>query len=525
MALPSLRMQLTCHLTLSREAEDPKAVAVIKRLVDKANRELLLKGAPTGRVEEAAQILSWTVKGRTLSLRMKSGSHVRAPSAVIRFQKALAQELGSKLKVGVRGLEIPDLIVDIPTGKIPELNLRKIRELPHIQEASGKDGKLILQFKPLSETELRGNIPDRVVRLAKSLVEEKVEAKLEEVHPVVRQGARRRLAFQGDPVKLGVELGWFKEFPGRGQWVYTTPYAMLSEVIEKLLLENVVDKLEFQPFMLPKLIPLAVMRKMPGYLEDIPEGMYYACPPPRDPEVFTEFKETVKVTKKIPKKLLKETLKEPEYVLAPAQCEPFWEFFSHETLRLEDLPVKLYDRSGWTYRWEGGGVEGLVRIQEFRRIELVYLGSPEQVVEIRDAVRDRVVDVVDRQLRLEWRVVAATPFYMKGGEIGDIRDSRNVAAFDVEVYLPYRGERKKAEWLEIAGCFVHKDKFVKSFSLHEAKNRPLWTGCTGLGVSRWTAAFLASHGFNPDSWPEAVRKRFGAYKLPKTLLWPKKTSA
>jgi seryl-tRNA synthetase len=516
-------MQLTCHLTLSREAEGAEAEAVIKRLVDKANRELLLKGAPPGRSEEAAQIVSWTVKGRTLSIQVRSGSHVRAPSAVIRFRKALAQELGSKLKVGIRGLEVSDLVVEV-SAEVSQQSLEKIRGLPHIKDAYGKDGKLILRFKTLTETELKDNLPDRVVSLARRLAEEKVEARLEEVHPVVRQGVPRRLAFRGDPVELGVELGWFKEFPGRGQWIYTTPYAMLSEVIEQLLMENVVKKLGFQPFMLPKLIPLAVMKRMPGYLEGIPEGMYYVCPPPRDPEAFTEFKETVKVTKRIPKELLKRILKEPEYVLAPAQCEPFWQFFSHETLRLEDLPIKLYDRSGWTYRWEGGGVEGLVRIQEFRRIELVYLGSPEQVVEIRDAVRDSVVDVVDKLLELDWRIVAAAPFYMKEGEIGDIQDSRNVAAFDVEVYLPYRGERKKAEWLEIAGCFVHKDKFVKSFSLHEAKNRPLWTGCTGLGISRWTAAFLASYGFNPENWPETVRKRFGAYKLPKTLLWPKKTS-
>lgn len=216
-------------------------------------------------------------------------------------------------------------------------------------------------------------------------------------------------------------------------------------------------------------------------------------------------------------------LKEPDYVLAPAQCEPFWYFFSHETVKYEDLPIKLYDRSGWTYRWEGGGVEGLVRVQEFRRIELGYVGTPEQIVEIRDAVRDNALRVVGNLLDLEWRVVAAAPFYMKSSHIGDVSKSENVAAYDIEVYMPYRGDRDKAEWLEITACFIHKDKFVKSFSLHEAKGRPIWTGCTGFGVSRWAAAFLATHGFETAAWPDVVRKPFGTYKLPKTLLWPKKS--
>ena len=79
--------------------------------------------------------------------------------------------------------------------------------------------------------------------------------------------------------------------------------------------------------MLPKLIPLEVMKKMPGYLDDIPEGMYYCFPPPRDPNAFNEFKEKMKITKEISKETLKNSLKDPEYVLAPAQCEAFWQFY------------------------------------------------------------------------------------------------------------------------------------------------------------------------------------------------------
>jgi len=517
-----VRIEVECKFLMSKEIEDLKNF--LEKIVEKANNEVFVRGVPEIYLKDAAKIVDWNVEDKNLILKIISGTYARAPSAILRFKKLLAEELGLKFKVGVRGLETQKIRFKIPVEKISNEILSKIKNLTYVENVYYEENNIIVDLKPVEEAELKKNVPDRVFAVVRDILREKKEAEVSPAPPliVVRQSEPKKIKFKDDPVKVALELGWIKEFPGRGQWTYTTPYVKLLETIENILLEEVIHKLGFQPFMLPKLIPLEIMQKMPGYLEEIPEGMYYVCPPPRDPEAFTEFKEVVRVTKTVPKDILKNVVKEPEYVLSPAQCEPFWYFFSHEVLRVEDLPFKLYDRSGWTYRWEGGGVEGLARLQEFRRIELVYVGTPEQVVEIRDSIVDKVVDVVDRILELEWRVVAATPFYMKGGEIGDVSDSKNVAAFDVEIYLPYRGEKGKAEWLEIAGCFIHKEKFVKNFSIHEAKNRPIWTGCTGLGTSRWVTAFLATHGFNPKNWPSMVKEKFGSYTLPRTLLWPKK---
>ncbi|MEM3527935.1 MAG: serine--tRNA ligase, partial [Candidatus Bathyarchaeia archaeon] len=91
------------------------------------------------------------------------------------------------------------------------------------------------------------------------------------------------------------------------------------------------------------------------------------------------------------------------------------------------------------------------------------------------------------------------------------------------IYLPYRGKRESSEWLEVAGCFIHKTKFVDSFNIREVKNRETWTGCSGLGLTRWVAAFLATHGFNYESWPKNVGEHFDKhYMIPKSLQWPPK---
>lgn len=522
--LSTPQMRLRCIITLSREAE--KAREDIAKFVNEANTTILVKGVPQGQIEKAAKISDWDIKGDRLSLTIESGPHVRAPAAVLRIKKALGPVLGEKYKAGIRRVDVTDFTVVIPTAQIAsKAVIEKIRTIPNVHEVTASITQLTVTFKPLTDSELKRNIPDRVLNLIMKELEELTKPPVSPVTvvEVLEQSPPKPIRVKEDPMVVALQLGWIKEFPGRGQWVYTPPYARLLEAVESLLVDEVVHKLDFQPFMLPKLIPLEVMKLMPGYLDGIPEGMYYVCPPPRDPEAFAKFKEQFKVTKEIPREELKRVIKDPEYVLAPAQCEPFWYFFFHEVLNVEDLPVKFYDRAGWTYRWEGGGVEGLVRVQEFRRIELVYFGNPDDVVKIRDCVLDESVRTAGKVLDLEWRVVPGIPFFARTAEMKvDIRDSRNIPAYDVEIYLPYRGPRETAEWLEVTACFVHKTKFIDAFKIREIKGRDLWSGCTGMGISRWVAAFLSEHGFDPDEWPKAVKDRFGKYRLPKTLTWPPK---
>ncbi|UCG45621.1 MAG: serine--tRNA ligase [Candidatus Bathyarchaeota archaeon] len=522
-----LGMRLVCTLMLSKDAEEAKNE--VEKFVTEANEALLQRGAPSGKEKEASRITDWSLKGSELTVTIESGAYVRATAAVLRIKKELASRLGRKFKIGIRTLNIIRFEVIIPIAQKPAKDFAaRLEALPEIQNVDTQEDSLHLIFNPFGESGLKENVTDRIISLAEEMLERKEnterKAGTEERRlPVIQQGSQKPIKFNKDPVEIALELGWIKEFPAKGQWIYTTPYARLFELIKSMLVEEVATKLGFEPFMLPKLIPFEVMKKMPGYLDDIPEGMFYVCPPPRDPEAFTQFKELFRVRKKVPTNELRKVLKEPTYVLSPAQCEPFWQFYGHETVRAENLPFKHYDCSGWTYRWEGGGAEGLTRVQEFQRIELTYLGIPDQIVNIRDSIVDKCVQVADKLLELEWRVTAATPFYLRQAEVpANTSDSRNVSAYDLEIYMPYRGPRETAEWLEVAGCFVHKTRFIYSFRVREAKGHEIWTGCTGLGLSRWVAAFLAEHGFNKDDWPKNIGESFGDFKLPKMVMWPKR---
>ncbi|MEM2977869.1 MAG: aminoacyl--tRNA ligase-related protein [Candidatus Hadarchaeales archaeon] len=458
----------------------------IGRLLESSS-ELLRKGAPPGK--EGARVEGWEVKGEELELLLVSDRYVRAHSALLRLARVLREMLG-RHRLGLREIKGLEYRLELPSlpGGVDDL----LRGLHY--EVEREEGRVSLVLRGLSESDLRRGTVDRLV----SLVEQQpVIPTAGQVPEAVREEEGTPPIFSGNPTEEMEKRGWIQEFPGRGQWLYGPPFVSLLRALEELILEEVVRPLGFREAMFPKLISLEVMKNMPGYLDGIPEGMYYVCSPPRDPQAFSRFKAEMKLRKRVASELLKEAVENPSYVLAPAQCEPFYQMFSGRQVRLEELPVKLFDRSGWTYRWEGGGAEGLIRTHEFRRIELVFLGSPEQVVELREGVRERSENLL-RKLGVRWRLTVATPFYLREGE--KEKSGPEVATYDLEVRLPY-----KQDWLEVASLNVHGDKFVKSFGIKEARGRRIWTGCCGFGTTRWAVGFLAHYGLEEGSWPGPVR--------------------
>jgi seryl-tRNA synthetase len=501
-----LRFELEAKLTFSGELG--QATEEIKRVLE-GSKDILLKGAPKGKENEAAKLESWGVVGKELNLKISSGRYVRAHDALLRITKTLPAEIGKTHKIGVRKILATKYLITIPSVDATKEMKEEISKLPYKITTGDKGMKISLEN--LEEAELRGRVVDRLL----TTIDEILSRSPTQAQPVkiVREGKKVKHEFKEDPSEVATKLGWIVEFPGRGQWIYGEPYAKVLRAIEELIIKEIAEPLEFKEVMFPKLIPLEVMQRMPGYLDGVPEGMYYVCPPPREPEAFTTFKQKLKLTKNISTDELKRVIKDPGYVLAPAQCEPFYQAFASELVRLEKLPVKQFDRSGWTYRWEGGGVEGLVRTQEFRRIEFVTMGSPDDVVKARDQVVQRSIALLEK-LGLEWRLTAATPFYMReGGVEADVNDSRKVATYDLEVTLPY-----KQDWLEIGSYNLHKTKFTESFKIKEVKGREVWTGCCGFGTSRWVVGFLAQKGLDPSSWPGPIRKLVEPFPKPTNVV-------
>lgn len=47
----------------------------------------------------------------------------------------------------------------------------------------------------------------------------------------------------------------------------------------------------------------------------------------------------------------------------------------------------------------------------------------------------------------------------------------------------------------------------KGFNVKLQSGEELWSGCSGVGLERWDAVFLAQKGLDPANWPEEFKKR------------------
>ncbi len=478
-------------------------VKKMDEIIRELNDKILSKGAKTK--EDAALITRYDFNNNVLILEIESGKNVRVHHAALRIKNFMAPKIGKEYKIGIREITLKDGVILI------DGEYKITTKLPYIKNISVEDNKTLIHLNDLSESELKKPIIDRLLKLVEfKELKRKFGGKAEHWQ-LMRYSGPKEPKFRSDPNEYIEKIGWIKRY-SVGQWFYTPPITHIIRKFQELFIETVLEPLGFIEAIYPKIIPVEMGLKT-GHIKGTVNQMMFTCQPKSyNIEDFEEFIDLVMVLDTVPKDVLKEHLRDPSHWLCFAQCEPFYWFFGNEIIDPAILPVKWFDRSGPSFRWEAGGIKGLERLMEFHRIEVTWLGEPKQVIEIRNQLLDRYEYFMDKVLDLEWRWAWVTPFFLvHAGEIeeeGEI-DINQPGTIDFEAWIPYRGTREENNnWLEIGNISIHGTKYSESFKIkHRKPDKIIWSGCSGFGVQRWLIAFLAQKGFNPDNWPEEVRKK------------------
>jgi seryl-tRNA synthetase len=195
-----------------------------------------------------------------------------------------------------------------------------------------------------------------------------------------------------------------------------------------------------------------------------------------------------------------EDMLEPtEVMMTPAACYPVYPCFSG----LLPKGGRLITVLGWVFRHEPS--DEPTRLQVFRMREYIRMGSPDDVVQWRDAWLQRGLDLL-QGLGLPARSdVAADPFF---GRVGKMMAANQVdQRLKFEILVPVISEEKPT-----ATCSFnwHQDKFSSAFGIRNSDESKAHTACLGFGLERVTLALIKTHGFDPTYWPEEVRSQ----------LWP-----
>ncbi|MCD6461900.1 MAG: serine--tRNA ligase [Thermoplasmata archaeon] len=501
-------------MTFSRDISDLSES--LETLISEANETVLRKGLPPGvSPEDGCRVVSWSVEGTVLFLEVVSGPHVRAHEGMLRLRKFLGQRLGREHRVGLRKLVLDEYVVEFSLPAEPGGPV----SIPfaHAVEIEGRTCRLVLRDVEDGFIQ-RGSVDRMVKRLIHKVEAQGYEGK-GEYWSLIEYHGPKNMVWDRDPTEEMAARGWLKQGPTKGKWFYRPPLAAVMRTMERIAVEEVLLPLGFREVMEPHHVPFDVWIRT-GHMEGVPNEIYYISEPrTRDPAAWEEFIDHVAITREVPQDILGGLLSPPNAGSCYAQCPIIYWSFQGETVADTEFPILVFDRTANSNRYESGGRHGIERVDEFHRIEPVYIGTPEQLKELRERLVERYRHVFNDILDLEWRMAWVTPFYLQqaGQTGGDTEegDEHLKGTMDFEAYLPYRGTREESEWLEFQNLSIVGDKYTRAFNIKSQSGLELWSGCSGIGLERWTAAFLAQKGLDPGKWPEPFLKRLG--DLPETI--------
>ena len=496
-----MKFHLEASLRLSGDAA--KAEAALSEFFAGA-APLLQKGAPDG---QGAHLTTWKLEGNRIDLVIDSDRFVRAHDALLRLRRPLSELLGKQFRIGVRGLDVSRFDIEVESER------SIAHKIPYVREIRHENGRLFLSLDvgpegSLGQSEIENRIPDRII----SLLEEKLQTYggKTEHWELLWESPAREPKFNRDPTDEMQKVGWIKHGSSRGQWIYGPQATAVFRAFERIVLEEILRPLAYREMIFPKLDTWDVWKKS-GHAQGVYPEIYFVCPPKtRDPAFWEEVMDYYKVTHEVPLELVKEKIDVPIGGMCYAQCPTFWGFLQGMTLPNEELPICVFDRSGTSHRYESGGIHGIERVDEFHRIEIVWLGTKEQVLAEKDKLTACYKHIFEDILELTWRTAWVTPWFMaQEGKTG-LSEMTGAGTVDYEAVLPYNGN-----WIEFQNLSVNGEKYPKGFTVKAQSGEALWSGCSGVGLERWASAFLSQKGLEPENWPEAFRKYFG--EMPKGI--------
>jgi len=193
--------------------------------------------------------------------------------------------------------------------------------------------------------------------------------------------------------------------------------------------------------------------------------------------------------------------KSTQVACVPAACYPIYPTVSARG------PVgpkgHLVDVYSWCFRHEPS-LEP-TRMQFFRMREYVRIGTPDQVQDFRESWLKRGQALME-SLKLPLKIdVANDPFFGRAGRM--LVNNQRDQTLKFELLVPVTSETSPTACLSFN---YHQDKFGNTFKMNLASGEVAHSACVGFGIERVTLALIATHGYDPKTWPEATRK----------VLWP-----
>ena len=213
-------------------------IAILAEIIKQKVPEQFIRGVPKGK--KGSRIVNWKIRGNILQIEIEGTRYLRPHDALLRLKNLLLAEL-SRRRLGIRDLKVEEYRIKTDV-EIKPSDVRKILG-DYAEVLSEKP--LVIAFKDLKEEDIKSRLIDRALtELTKAIEEEAVpKGELVPVGTILLKTIQKPYATENgvpiDPSNLAIKKGWIKRFPGRGQWVITSPMARLLRVLKEMIEDHI----------------------------------------------------------------------------------------------------------------------------------------------------------------------------------------------------------------------------------------------------------------------------------------------
>ncbi len=434
-------------------------------------------------------------------LEIKSSDYA-ATDLLVQMDKQLRENLGKEVRCGIKEWKILRYYLEEDLEEFP----KKIFTVPLVKNIHFREGKVHLTYEQIPFDWIKDHYIEKTLKLIQNKIKQFNYEGKDEFKEYIWKSKERKVIYQGDPAVDLEKKNWIKHTGAKGQWIFGREFTALINVFKDLLIEKIYSPLGFYEMTFPKFEYWDIAKKS-GHAKNVyPNAYFVSVPKNASLDTWQEVMDLYEITGDVPSEMVKER-SNCVGIMSFAQCPPFWPYLKNKVIEPGSLPLLVYDWSGPTYRNESGGTHGLDRVEELHRIEMLFVGTKEQVLEQWRKIKEAVIKFYDQTLEMEMRVARVTPWWMAHAGVKNDQGTAEVGTFDFDVYLPYRGNREQ-EWLEVGNVSSNGDKYPAAWNVKDKSQKVLWSGCAGSSFERMLVAFLAQKGLDPKNWPKEVRERF-----------------